>query len=69
MVNKLFHIISDTILLTLPRTISVKGHSPEETIKDKCKEMKVKLPKSFNLDYVGFLYPVIYEESMNIVLR
>uniref|UniRef100_A0A5S6LE06 Protein MCM10 homolog n=1 Tax=Xenopus tropicalis TaxID=8364 RepID=A0A5S6LE06_XENTR len=52
------------VLLTLPRQTSGKIMSS-----DLAKDILNKLPKDFNLEKVMEKYPVVYEESMNTVLR
>ncbi|OCT61613.1 dynein heavy chain 3, axonemal [Xenopus laevis] len=57
------------VLLTLPRQTSGSGRSPQEIVEDLAKDILNKLPRDFNLDKVMEKYPVVYEESMNTVLR
>ncbi|XP_032957944.1 dynein axonemal heavy chain 3 isoform X1 [Rhinolophus ferrumequinum] len=57
------------VLLTLPRQSGESGKSPQEVIEELAQDILSKLPKDFDLDMVMKLYPVIYEESMNTVLR
>uniref|UniRef100_A0A8C3V3B4 Dynein axonemal heavy chain 3 n=1 Tax=Catharus ustulatus TaxID=91951 RepID=A0A8C3V3B4_CATUS len=54
--NQLF----DAVLLTLPR---------EEVVEDLAQDILSKLPSSFDMEEVMKAYPVLYEESMNTVLR
>ncbi|XP_069503771.1 dynein axonemal heavy chain 3 [Ambystoma mexicanum] len=63
--NQLF----DGVLLTLPRQTSGAGKSPQEVVQDLAGDVLSKLPKDFNLEMVMEKYPVVYEESMNTVLR
>ncbi|KAJ1097170.1 hypothetical protein NDU88_002296 [Pleurodeles waltl] len=63
--NQLFN----GVLLTLPRQTSGAGKSPQEVVEDLARDILSKLPKDFNLEIVMEKYPVIYEESMNTVLR
>uniref|UniRef100_A0A8D1CTQ7 AAA+ ATPase domain-containing protein n=1 Tax=Sus scrofa TaxID=9823 RepID=A0A8D1CTQ7_PIG len=53
------------VLLTLPRQSGGSGKSPQELAQD----ILSKLPSDFDLELVMKLYPVVYEESMNTVLR
>ncbi|XP_074179212.1 dynein axonemal heavy chain 3 [Rhinolophus sinicus] len=57
------------VLLTLPRQSGESGKSPQEVIEELAQDILSKLPKDFDLDVVMKLYPVVYEESMNTVLR
>ncbi|KAG8433111.1 hypothetical protein GDO86_017410 [Hymenochirus boettgeri] len=57
------------VLLTLPRQTSGSGKSPQEIVEDLAKDILHKLPNDFNLEKVMEKYPVLYEESMNTVLR
>uniref|UniRef100_A0A667IFD0 Dynein axonemal heavy chain 3 n=1 Tax=Lynx canadensis TaxID=61383 RepID=A0A667IFD0_LYNCA len=57
------------VLLTLPRQSGGSGKSPQEVIEELAQDILSKLPKDFDLEVVVKLYPVVYEESMNTVLR
>ena len=59
----------DTILLTLPRQTGGGGKSSQEVIDELAADILSKLPPNFDLEYVIQKYPVVYEESMNTVLR
>ncbi|XP_077305116.1 dynein axonemal heavy chain 3 [Lithobates pipiens] len=63
--NQLF----EGVLLTLPRQTSGSGKSSQEIVEDLARDILNKLPNDFNMDEVIEKYPVIYEESMNTVLR
>ncbi|NWX20475.1 DYH3 protein, partial [Aegotheles bennettii] len=63
--NQLF----DGVLLTLPREAGGGGKSPQETVEDLAQDILSKLPNDFDIEEVMKLYPVLYEESMNTVLR
>ncbi|GCC38553.1 hypothetical protein chiPu_0017068 [Chiloscyllium punctatum] len=63
--NQLF----DGVLLTLPRQSGGAGKSPQEVVEDLAADIMSKLPDDFNLEDVMVKYPVVYEESMNTVLR
>ncbi|XP_042639137.1 dynein axonemal heavy chain 3 [Orycteropus afer afer] len=57
------------VLLTLPRQSAGSGKSPQEVVEELAQDILSKLPKDFDLEVVMKLYPVVYEESMNTVLR
>uniref|UniRef100_A0A8C6RT96 Dynein axonemal heavy chain 3 n=1 Tax=Nannospalax galili TaxID=1026970 RepID=A0A8C6RT96_NANGA len=57
------------VLLTLPRQSGGSGKSPQEVVEELAQDILSKLPKDFNLEDVVKLYPVVYNESMNTVLR
>ncbi|XP_027467991.1 dynein heavy chain 3, axonemal [Zalophus californianus] len=57
------------VLLTLPRQAGGSGKSPQEVIEELAQDILAKLPNDFDLEVVVKLYPVVYEESMNTVLR
>ncbi|XP_047390171.1 dynein axonemal heavy chain 3 isoform X4 [Sciurus carolinensis] len=57
------------VLLTLPRQSGGSGKSPQEVVEELAQDILSKLPKDFDLEEVVKLYPVVYEESMNTVLR
>lgn len=62
----------DAILLTLPREsgASGEGKSDEAAVRELAEDILSKLPKEdFDIHAVMQLYPVVYEESMNTVLR
>ena len=59
----------ESILLTLPRQTGGTGKSPQEVIDELAADILSKLPLNFDLEYVIEKYPVVYEESMNTVLR
>ncbi|XP_063790494.1 dynein axonemal heavy chain 3 isoform X2 [Pseudophryne corroboree] len=63
--NQLF----DGVLLTLPRQTAGSGRSSQEIVEDLARDILNKLPHDFNLEIVMEKYPVVYEESMNTVLR
>lgn len=53
------------MLLLIPFLLSVL----KEVVEELAQDILSKLPKDFNLEEVMKLYPVVYEESMNTVLR
>ncbi|XP_055265604.1 dynein axonemal heavy chain 3 [Moschus berezovskii] len=57
------------VLLTLPRQSGGSGKSPQEVVEELAQDILSKLPNEFDLELVMKLYPVVYEESMNTVLR
>ncbi|XP_032896217.1 dynein heavy chain 3, axonemal isoform X1 [Amblyraja radiata] len=63
--NQLF----DGVLLTLPRQSGGGAKSPQEVVEDLAADILSKLPNDYNLEVVMVKYPVVYQESMNTVLR
>uniref|UniRef100_A0A8C5QWI6 Dynein axonemal heavy chain 3 n=3 Tax=Leptobrachium TaxID=161697 RepID=A0A8C5QWI6_9ANUR len=63
--NQLFN----GVLLTLPRQTAGSGKSSQEIVEELARDILNKLPNDFNLEKVMEKYPVVYEESMNTVLR
>lgn len=59
----------DSILLTLPRQTGGGGKSSAEVIDELSADILSKFPPPFDIEMVMNKYPVIYEESMNTVLR
>ncbi|XP_078610604.1 dynein axonemal heavy chain 3-like isoform X1 [Branchiostoma floridae x Branchiostoma japonicum] len=59
----------DSILLTLPRVSGGGGKSSGDVLTDLAADILSKLPADFNLEFVMKKYPVVYNESMNTVLR
>ncbi|XP_030740234.2 dynein axonemal heavy chain 3 [Echinops telfairi] len=57
------------VLLTLPRQSAGSGKSSQEVVEELAQDILSKLPMDFDLEVVMKLYPVVYEESMNTVLR
>uniref|UniRef100_A0A286Y084 Dynein axonemal heavy chain 3 n=1 Tax=Cavia porcellus TaxID=10141 RepID=A0A286Y084_CAVPO len=57
------------VLSTLPRQSGGGGKSPQEIVEELAQDVLSKLPKDFDLEQIMKLYPVVYEESMNTVLR
>ncbi len=62
-------ILFESILLTLPRQTGGGGKSPQKIIDDLASDILSKLPSDFNLEFIMREFPVVYEESMNTVLR
>lgn len=59
----------DSILLTLPRQTGGEGKSPQMIIDELAADILSKLPADFNLEIIMKIFPVVYEKSMNTVLR
>ncbi|XP_024913275.1 dynein heavy chain 3, axonemal-like [Cynoglossus semilaevis] len=57
------------VLSTLPRQMGGAGKSPQEVVNDLAADIHSKLPPDFDIQQVIEKYPVMYEESMNTVLR
>ena len=55
--------------MTLPRQTSGGGKTSQEVVDDLAADILSKLPPDFNTEKVMELYPVVYNESMNTVLR
>ena len=65
----LFSQLFDSILLTLPRQTGGGGKSSAEVIDELSADILSKFPPLFDMEMVMNKYPVVYEESMNTVLR
>ncbi|KAF3707583.1 Dynein heavy chain 3, axonemal Axonemal beta dynein heavy chain 3 [Channa argus] len=59
----------DGVLLTLPRQAGGGAKSPQELVEELAEDILSKLPEDFDIQMVNDKYPVMYEESMNTVLR
>ncbi|CAF0816582.1 unnamed protein product [Rotaria sp. Silwood1] len=60
----------DSILLTLPKqTSGGEGRTPSAVIDELAADILSKLPADFDTEAIGKKYPVLYNESMNTVLR
>ncbi|XP_053350493.1 dynein axonemal heavy chain 3 [Clarias gariepinus] len=57
------------VLLTLPRQTGGGAKSPQEVVDELAEDIMSKLPPDYNIEKVMSQYPVMYEESMNTVLR
>ncbi|MEQ2228566.1 Dynein heavy chain 3, axonemal, partial [Ilyodon furcidens] len=57
------------ILLTLPRQSGGGAKSPQEVVEELSEDILSKLQADFDIQVVMDKYPVMYEESMNTVLR
>ncbi|XP_044289654.1 dynein axonemal heavy chain 3 isoform X4 [Varanus komodoensis] len=67
--NQETNLLFNGVLLTLPRQAGGGGKSPQETVEELAQDILSKLPPDFDLETVMEKYPVLYEESMNTVLR
>uniref|UniRef100_UPI00358FFBD0 dynein axonemal heavy chain 3 n=1 Tax=Myxine glutinosa TaxID=7769 RepID=UPI00358FFBD0 len=63
--NHLFN----SVLLTLPRQSGADGKFPQAVVEDMAADILSKLPPDVDLEMVMALYPMVYNESMNTVLR
>lgn len=59
----------NSILVTLPRQSGGGGKSTQQVINELAADILSKLPADFNLEVINEKFPVIYNESMNTVLR
>ncbi|KAK5855255.1 hypothetical protein PBY51_005374 [Eleginops maclovinus] len=59
----------DGVLLTLPRQTGGGAKSPQEVVDELAEDILSKLPADFDIQMVIDKYPVMYDESMNTVLR
>ncbi|RUS89800.1 hypothetical protein EGW08_002412, partial [Elysia chlorotica] len=67
--NKETQLLFESILLTLPRQTGGDGKSSGEVMQDLASDILGKLPQNYDMEQVMKKYPVVYEESMNTVLR
>ncbi|XP_059139620.1 dynein axonemal heavy chain 3-like isoform X2 [Physella acuta] len=67
--NKETNLLFESILLTLPRQTGGGGQSSGDAMQNLASDILSKLPKNFDLEFVMNKYPVVYDESMNTVLR
>ncbi|GIY22670.1 dynein heavy chain 3, axonemal [Caerostris extrusa] len=67
--NQETHQLLDDILLTQGRSGGAGAQSSGDMIYDLAEDILNKLPPDFDIEKVIDLYPVIYTESMNTVLR
>ncbi len=59
----------DNVLVTLPRATSSAGLSLEDQVEQIAEEILQKLPAVFDNEAIAKKFPIIYEESMNTVLK
>ncbi|XP_025109931.1 dynein heavy chain 3, axonemal-like isoform X5 [Pomacea canaliculata] len=67
--NQETQLLFESILLTLPRQTGGGGKSSGEVIEELAADILSKLPPDFDMEHIMNKYPVVYEESMNTVLR
>ncbi|WAQ96862.1 DYH3-like protein [Mya arenaria] len=67
--NQETQILFESILLTLPRQSGKGGKSAGDVIRELSADILEKLPPDFDIEMVIKKYPVVYNESMNTVLR
>ncbi|XP_053480111.1 dynein axonemal heavy chain 3-like [Ictalurus furcatus] len=67
--NQETNLLLKGVLLTLPRQTGGGAKSPQEVVDELAEDIMSKLPPDFNIEKVISKYPVMYEESMNTVLR
>ncbi|XP_056255668.1 dynein axonemal heavy chain 3 [Seriola aureovittata] len=67
--NQETNLLLDGVLLTLPRQMGGGAKSPQEVVDELAEDILSKLPADFDIQMVIEKYPVMYEESMNTVLR
>lgn len=68
--NQETSLLFSNILITLPKqSTSSGGKLPSQIVDELAADILAKLPPDFDLEAVMKKYPVVYEESMNTVLR
>ncbi|XP_012937339.1 dynein heavy chain 3, axonemal [Aplysia californica] len=67
--NQETQLLFESILLTLPRQSGSGGQSSGDAMQSLADDILGKLPANFDLEFVMNKYPVVYDESMNTVLR
>uniref|UniRef100_A0A8D3C251 AAA+ ATPase domain-containing protein n=1 Tax=Scophthalmus maximus TaxID=52904 RepID=A0A8D3C251_SCOMX len=67
--NQETNLLLNGVLSTLPRQTGGGAKSPQEVVDELAEDILSKLPADFDVQMVIELYPVVYEESMNTVLR
>ncbi|XP_077172642.1 dynein axonemal heavy chain 3 [Paroedura picta] len=67
--NQETNLLFNGVLLTLPRQAGGGGKPPQEIVEELAQDILSKLPNDFDLENVMAKYPVLYQESMNTVLR
>ncbi|KAK2534325.1 hypothetical protein Q9233_004169 [Columba guinea] len=65
--NETFALLG-TITQLQPKTLTVGGRSREELVEETAREILAKVPDPMNVQEVIRKYPLLYEESMNMVL-
>ncbi|XP_058475903.1 dynein axonemal heavy chain 3-like [Solea solea] len=67
--NQETNLLLQGVQLTMPRQMGGAGKSPQEVVDELAEDILSKLPADFDTQQVIQKYPVMYEESMNTVLR
>jgi len=67
--NKETAVLFESVLLTLPRQSGAGGQSSGDAMSSLSADILSKLPPNFDMEFVMNKYPVVYNESMNTVLR
>uniref|UniRef100_A0A8D3C4I0 AAA+ ATPase domain-containing protein n=1 Tax=Scophthalmus maximus TaxID=52904 RepID=A0A8D3C4I0_SCOMX len=67
--NQETNLLLNGVLSTLPRQTGGGAKSPQVLVDELAEDILSKLPADFDVQMVIELYPVVYEESMNTVLR
>ncbi|KAG7500858.1 dynein heavy chain 3, axonemal [Solea senegalensis] len=67
--NQETNLLLGGVLLTMPRQMGGGAKSPQEVVDELAEDILSKLPADFDTQMVIEKYPVVYEESMNTVLR
>merc|ERR1712159_15242 len=62
-------LLFDSVLITLPRDAGGAGASPQEMIEQMSADLRVKIPPMFDTYTISKKFPIVYEESMNTVLK
>jgi dynein heavy chain len=58
-----------SLLTTMPKVGTGGGVSPEEAVVGLVEDIVKQLPEAFDMEIISLKFPVLYEESMNTVLR
>ncbi|XP_058476444.1 dynein axonemal heavy chain 3-like [Solea solea] len=67
--NQETNLLLQGVLSTMPRQMGGGAKSPQEIVDELSEDILSKLPPDFDIPAVIEKYPVMYEESMNTVLR
>jgi len=66
--NEAYSLLS-SLLTTMPKVSSGAGISPEQSAITLVEDIVNQLPEAFDIEIISNKFPVLYEESMNTVLR